>query len=157
MKTEFVSTVSHELRTPLTSIKGSLHLLMSDEQLVLDETQRQLVDISLKNTDRLIRLINNILDISKMEAGHIQLDLEHAPARRTSSSWRWTASVAFAESRRISIETQLRGGAAVGARRRRPHGAGGDQPALERDQVLAAEQERSRWGPAGRARTWRSG
>src|SRR5262249_59928564 len=80
MKTEFVSTVSHELRTPLASIKGSLHLLLSDEGLVLDKTQRQLVDISLKNTDRLIRLINNILDISKMEAGHIHLDLEaHRP------------------------------------------------------------------------------
>src|SRR5262249_43051742 len=47
MKTEFVSTVSHELRTPLTSIKGSLHLLLSDPSLQLDATQRQLVDISL--------------------------------------------------------------------------------------------------------------
>jgi PAS domain S-box-containing protein len=81
MKTEFVSTVSHELRTPLASIKGSLHLLLSDGDLVLDETQRRLVDISLKNTDRLIRLINNILDISKIEAGHIHLDLDlHRPA-----------------------------------------------------------------------------
>jgi PAS domain S-box-containing protein len=80
MKTEFVSTVSHELRTPLASIKGSLHLLLSDGTLVLDETQRHLVDISLKNTDRLIRLINNILDISKIEAGHIHLDLDlHRP------------------------------------------------------------------------------
>ena len=80
MKTEFVSTVSHELRTPLASIKGSLHLLLSDGNLVLDETQRHLVDISLKNTDRLIRLINNILDISKIEAGHIHLDLDlHHP------------------------------------------------------------------------------
>jgi PAS domain S-box-containing protein len=80
MKTEFVSTVSHELRTPLASIKGSLHLLLSDGSLVLDETQRHLVDISLKNTDRLIRLINNILDISKIEAGHIHLDLDlHHP------------------------------------------------------------------------------
>ena len=75
MKTEFVSTVSHELRTPLTSIKGSLHLLLSDPSLTLDNTQRQLIDISVKNTDRLIRLITNILDISKIEAGHIQLDL----------------------------------------------------------------------------------
>ena len=80
MKTEFVSTVSHELRTPLASIKGSLNLLLSDGSLVLDETQRRLVDISLKNTDRLIRLINNILDISKIEAGHIRLDLDlHRP------------------------------------------------------------------------------
>ena len=80
MKTEFVSTVSHELKTPLASIKGSLNLLLSDGGLVLDETQRHLLDISLKNTDRLIRLINNILDISRIEAGRIQLELDlHHP------------------------------------------------------------------------------
>jgi GAF domain-containing protein/ActR/RegA family two-component response regulator/two-component sensor histidine kinase len=108
MKTEFVSTVSHELRTPLASIKGSLHLLLSDEQLVLDETQRRLVDISLKNTDRLIRLINNILDISKMEAGHIHLDLEtHRPLDFVELAVDGIRG--FADSRRISIETQVAG------------------------------------------------
>jgi signal transduction histidine kinase/transcriptional regulator with GAF, ATPase, and Fis domain/ActR/RegA family two-component response regulator len=106
MKTEFVSTVSHELRTPLASIKGSLHLLLSDEHLVLDETQRHLVDISLKNTDRLIRLINNILDVSKMEAGHIHLDLEmHRPADFVELAVDGIRG--FAESRRISIEAQI--------------------------------------------------
>jgi signal transduction histidine kinase/CheY-like chemotaxis protein/transcriptional regulator with GAF, ATPase, and Fis domain len=106
MKTEFVSTVSHELRTPLASIKGSLHLLLSDEGLVLDETQRHLVDISLKNTDRLIRLINNILDISKMEAGHIHLDLE----RHRVQDFIETAVEGiqgFAESRGIVIESEV--------------------------------------------------
>jgi PAS domain S-box-containing protein len=77
MKTEFVSTVSHELRTPLTSIKGSLHLLRGDGAAAtpLDETQQELVGICLKNTDRLVRLINDILDVSKIEAGRIQLQL----------------------------------------------------------------------------------
>ena len=104
MKTEFVSTVSHELRTPLTSIKGSLHLLLSDDGLVLDETQRHLVDISLKNTDRLIRLINNILDISKMEAGHIHLDLElHRPLDFVEMAVDGIRG--FAESRGIAIES----------------------------------------------------
>lgn len=106
MKTEFVSTVSHELRTPLASIKGSLHLLLSDEHLVLDETQRHLVEISLKNTDRLIRLINNILDISKMEAGHIHLDLDlHQPAEFIDLAVDGIRG--FAESRRIEIEAQV--------------------------------------------------
>ena len=106
MKTEFVSTVSHELRTPLTSIKGSLHLLLSDDGLVLDETQRHLVDISLKNTDRLIRLINNILDISKMEAGHIHLDLElHRPLDFVEMAVDGIRG--FAESRGIAIESQV--------------------------------------------------
>ncbi|MEX2224464.1 MAG: GAF domain-containing protein [Candidatus Rokuibacteriota bacterium] len=104
MKTEFVSTVSHELRTPLASIKGSLHLLLSDEALVLDETQRHLVDISLKNTDRLIRLINNILDISKMEAGHIHLDLDlHRPAELVEIAVDGIRG--FADSRGIGIES----------------------------------------------------
>ncbi len=102
MKTEFVSTVSHELRTPLTSIKGSLHLLLSDPSLTLDHTQRQLIDISVKNTDRLIRLITNILDISKIEAGHIQLDLgPHRVDEFVSVAVDGIA--AFAESRGIAI------------------------------------------------------
>ena len=102
MKTEFVSTVSHELRTPLTSIKGSLHLLLSDPSLTLDHTQRQLIDISVKNTDRLIRLITNILDISKIEAGHIQLDLgPHRVDEFVSVAVDGIA--AFAESRGITI------------------------------------------------------
>jgi GAF domain-containing protein/CheY-like chemotaxis protein len=106
MKTEFVATVSHELRTPLASIKGSLHLLLSDDGLVLDETQRHLVDISLKNTDRLIRLINNILDISKMEAGHIHLDLElHRPLDFVEMAVDGVRG--FAESRGIAIEAHV--------------------------------------------------
>jgi CheY-like chemotaxis protein len=106
MKTEFVSTVSHELRTPLASIKGSLHLLLSDDGLVLDETQRHLVDISLKNTDRLIRLINNILDISKMEAGHIHLDLDlHRPGDFIETAVEGIQG--FAESRGIAIESEV--------------------------------------------------
>jgi len=109
MKTEFVSTVSHELRTPLTSIKGSLHLLLSDPALQLDATQRQLVDISLKNTDRLIRLITNILDISKIEAGHIQLELGmHGVVEFVSVAVDGIA--AFAESRQIAIETSVEPG-----------------------------------------------
>ncbi len=106
MKTEFVSTVSHELRTPLTSIKGSLHLLLSDPALQLDATQRQLVDISVKNTDRLIRLITNILDISKIEAGRIQLDLSlHHVEEFVSAAV--DGIVAFAESRSIAIEVEV--------------------------------------------------
>jgi PAS domain S-box-containing protein len=106
MKTEFVSTVSHELRTPLTSIKGSLHLLLSDPALHLDATQRQLVDISVKNTDRLIRLITNILDISKIEAGHIQLELGmHGVGEFVSVAVDGIA--AFAESRAIVIESDV--------------------------------------------------
>ena len=71
-KTEFVSTVSHELRTPLTSIKGSLGLVQSGVFGELPETFKPMVDIAYNNSDRLVRLINDLLDIEKMEAGKME-------------------------------------------------------------------------------------
>ena len=75
MKTEFISTVSHELRTPLTSIKASMALLL-DGNAGLDEETAELVQVSKRNADRLVRLVNDILDVSKIEAGRLQLDLQ---------------------------------------------------------------------------------
>lgn len=69
LKDEFVSIVSHELRTPLTSIRGSLQLVLADAGSVPDEDNRQLVQVALNNCERLIRIINDILDIAKIEAG----------------------------------------------------------------------------------------
>lgn len=77
MKDEFISTVSHELRTPLTSIVGSLGLLRADKGGMLPEGARRLVEIAENNSRRLIRLINDILDIEKMGAG--QMRFETAP------------------------------------------------------------------------------
>jgi len=73
LKSEFVSIVSHELRTPLTSIKGSLQLLLTDVPMP-DPDHRVLMDVALANTDRLVRIINDILDISKIEAGKLELN-----------------------------------------------------------------------------------
>jgi signal transduction histidine kinase len=73
MKTEFISTVSHELRTPLTSIKASMALLLA-ENAGLDEEAVELLQVSKRNADRLVRLVNDILDVSKIEAGRLQLD-----------------------------------------------------------------------------------
>jgi PAS domain S-box-containing protein len=69
MKNEFVATVSHELRTPLTSINGALGLLRGGVAGSLPEQSRHLVEIAKSNSDRLVRLINDILDIEKIEAG----------------------------------------------------------------------------------------
>jgi PAS domain S-box-containing protein len=69
MKAEFVATVSHELRTPLTSIKGSLGLIRSGSLGELSDKLKSMLDIAYSNSDRLIRLINDILDIEKIEAG----------------------------------------------------------------------------------------
>ena len=78
MKSEFVSTVSHELRTPLTSIRGSLGLLAGGVAGDIPGEARELVDIAQKNCERLINLINDILDIDKIESG--KLDLEFVTA-----------------------------------------------------------------------------
>lgn len=62
IKDEFVSVVSHELRTPLTAIRGSLGLLASGRLGTLQEKGQRMLDIAVANTDRLVRLINDILD-----------------------------------------------------------------------------------------------
>lgn len=77
MKTDFVSTVSHELRTPLTSILGSIKLIQSGVAGEISEKSAQMLAIAHSNSNRLVRLINDILDIQKIEAGH--LDVESKP------------------------------------------------------------------------------
>lgn len=79
MKNEFVSTVSHELRTPLTSIIGSLGLIKGGAAGALGEQSQILVNIAHKNAERLVRLINDILDIEKIESGKIEVRLEPLP------------------------------------------------------------------------------
>lgn len=81
MKTDFVSTVSHELRTPLTSIRGSLGLVLATTNGELGEKAARLLRIASQNTDRLIRLINDILDVEKIEAGHVTLRKEDVDLR----------------------------------------------------------------------------
>jgi len=76
IKSEFVSTVSHELRTPLTSIRGSLGLIAGGVGGQLPDAVKTLVEIAKNNCERLIRLINDILDIEKIESGKMQLNLQ---------------------------------------------------------------------------------
>ncbi|MBC7668840.1 MAG: CHASE3 domain-containing protein [Gemmatimonadaceae bacterium] len=76
MKSEFVSTVSHELRTPLTSIAGSLGLLAGGAGGELSERTGRLVGIAHANSQRLVRLINDILDTEKIESGQMTFAME---------------------------------------------------------------------------------
>ena len=69
LKSDFVSTVSYELRTPLTSIMVSLGLITGDAVVALPNRFKSMLDIAYGNGDRLICLINDILDIQKIEAG----------------------------------------------------------------------------------------
>jgi signal transduction histidine kinase/DNA-binding response OmpR family regulator len=80
LKNEFVSTVSHELRTPLTSIRGSLGLLISGAAGELSPKVRQFVEIAHNNSARLVHLVNDILDIEKIESGRMDFQYDMLPA-----------------------------------------------------------------------------
>ena len=71
MKSEFISTVSHELRTPLTSVRGSLVLMGPMLGADAAPTLRNLLEIATRNSERLVRLINDILDVEKIESGNL--------------------------------------------------------------------------------------
>jgi len=78
MKSEFVSTVSHELRTPLTSIRGALGLVTGGAVGPLPGKVGELIDIAYKNSQRLIALVNDILDLEKIESGSLEFRLQPA-------------------------------------------------------------------------------
>jgi len=75
MQEEFISVVSHELRTPLTSIRGSLGLLSSGLLMTQPEKARRMLDIAVSNSDRLMRLINDILDLERMHSGQMAMEM----------------------------------------------------------------------------------
>lgn len=74
MKGEFMAVVSHELRTPLTSLRGALGLLGSGRMGQLPEPGERMLGIALSNAERLGRLVNDILDLEKLNAGRFHLD-----------------------------------------------------------------------------------
>jgi signal transduction histidine kinase len=76
MKDEFISAVSHELRTPLTSIRGSLDLMAIGVMGELPSEAIPVVELAQRNCERLVRLINDVLDIEKIEAGRMDFNLE---------------------------------------------------------------------------------
>lgn len=104
MKDEFISTVSHELRTPLTSLRASLGLISSGSLDKRPEKRKQMLDVAIGNCDRLVRLVNDILDFDRVEKGvlplhrevldvvdilHRAADVEHEAALRAQISFRF--------------------------------------------------------------------
>jgi PAS domain S-box-containing protein len=79
LKDEFVSTVSHELRTPLTAIRGALGLLDHGNLVQLNDKAANLMRIALANSDRLVRLINDILDLERLKSGRERLIFRKLP------------------------------------------------------------------------------
>lgn len=75
LKTEFIGTMSHELRTPMTSIKGFTQLLAMGSLGAVNETQRESLNTIYFNAERMISIINDVLDITKIETSSVELDL----------------------------------------------------------------------------------
>lgn len=84
-KDQFLSTMSHELRTPLNAVLGFSEMLSAERYGALNERQQRYVNHIYKGGEHLLRLINDILDISKIEAGRLQLELENVPVKNTFS------------------------------------------------------------------------
>ncbi|MDP7116379.1 MAG: GAF domain-containing protein, partial [Candidatus Woesearchaeota archaeon] len=76
IKSDFVSTVSHELRTPMTSIVGYISIMADEEVGKLTDQQKEFMHIVMDESQRLTRLISDLLDISKIESGKMKIDLE---------------------------------------------------------------------------------
>ncbi|MFQ4138450.1 PAS domain S-box protein [Nodosilinea sp. PGN35] len=76
MKDEFISVVSHELRTPITAIQGALALLEAGVYADRPAKARRMLDIALSNSDRLVRLVDDILSFERLESGKVQLEKE---------------------------------------------------------------------------------
>jgi len=105
MKEEFITTISHELRTPLTSVLGSLGILMGNMTEQLPEQAQRLIALAHSNSRRLVRLISDILDIEKIEAGKMTFQVE--PIELTALVYRVIEdSRALAEQAQITITCQ---------------------------------------------------
>ena len=101
MKEEFISTVSHELRTPLTALRASLGLIASGSLDSRPEKQKQMIQMAIGNSERLMRLVNNILDFDRGEKGRLVLRQKHVEAvdllRRAAEAAEHAASLAQIE------------------------------------------------------------
>jgi len=75
MKSQFISTVSHELRTPLTSMKEAVIIVLDEVAGKINKDQRHFLDIARRNIDRLARLIDDVLDFQKLNAGKMKFDM----------------------------------------------------------------------------------
>ncbi|MFD2853702.1 PAS domain-containing sensor histidine kinase [Seohaeicola zhoushanensis] len=78
-KSELLSTISHELRTPMTSIKGAMGLLLSNAAGDMSDKARSMLSIAHRNADRLVNIVNDILDVEKIAAGQMEFNLKRAP------------------------------------------------------------------------------
>ncbi|HEY5057225.1 MAG TPA: PAS domain S-box protein [Acidobacteriaceae bacterium] len=100
MKDEFISTVSHELRTPLTSLRAALGLITGGSLNTRPEKLRQMLDIATGNTDRLVRLVNDILELERIGSGKTEL---HSTMCSADDLFRRAAALQQAEASKAQI------------------------------------------------------
>ena len=76
MKSEFISVASHELRTPLAAIKNAVHLILNRKTGEINDTQAKFLSMAERNINRLTHILNDLLDLSRIESGKIQMKIE---------------------------------------------------------------------------------
>jgi signal transduction histidine kinase len=113
LKNEFIATVNHELRTPLTSMLGSLGLVREGSAGELPPEARNFIEIAYANSERLAALVNDILDIERIEAGRMELDIESVDAGALLER-ALELNAAYAE--RLGVRFVLAGGTATAVR-----------------------------------------
>lgn len=109
LKEEFVAMVSHELRTPLTSIRGAVGLLAGGVLPQVPPQAQELLDMALRNCDRLSRLVNDLLDLEKVESGRMTFDRVPLEAGHLLESVR-SSMVGYAEARQVRLAVTLPSG-----------------------------------------------
>ncbi len=112
MKRQFVSAVSHELRTPLSAIRGSLEILADGDTGELPDQAQHVIEVAARGTERLTRLVNDIIDIERLEAGSFDIrprPEDIAPLVVDASD----SLQSLAEERRVRIEIDAAGGSAL--------------------------------------------
>lgn len=105
MKSEFVSTVSHELRTPLTSIRGALGLLLGKAREELSTKSLNLLEMANRNSERLTLLINDILDLEKIESGRLEFSFQLVDLVAISKT-AIEANLGFAQQHNVALQLE---------------------------------------------------
>ena len=108
MKSEFISMVSHELRTPLASIMGYTEMLLTEEPGPLTPTQKEFLEISYQSSERLLHIVEELLDVSRIETGRIKLKLERLRMEELVADI-VEAMRPAAESKGLSLSLEVRG------------------------------------------------
>ena len=118
MKSEFLARMSHELRTPMNAIVGFADLLSEEGEGPLNDTYRQFVTYIRAGAKHLLQLINDVLDLSRIEAGRLELSIEDFPA---AEALREVVCVIapLAQTKRIQVESEIEPGLSVRADRTR--------------------------------------